>query len=63
MLDFQVGGMTCGHCESAVVRAVRSVDPSATVAVDRTSGRVTVTTAHAADAIRQAIESEGYGVN
>lgn len=29
MLDLQVKGMTCGHCEAAVTRAVRSVDPKA----------------------------------
>ncbi len=32
--SFQVQGMTCGHCERAVVHAVRTVDTDATVQVD-----------------------------
>ena len=33
--QFQVTGMTCGHCERAVVHAVRSIDEEALVKVDR----------------------------
>ena len=62
MLDFEVEGMTCGHCEQAVTRAVQSVDPVAKVAVDRSSGRVTVQSTRDAQAIRKAIEGEGYTV-
>lgn len=62
MLDIQVEGMTCGHCEQAVTRAVQSVDPSAEVAVDRSSGRVAVESSSDAQAIRRAIEGEGYTV-
>lgn len=62
MLDFQVEGMTCGHCEQAVTRAVTSVDPTAKVEVNRASGRVSVSTASDAQAIRQAIEDQGYSV-
>lgn len=62
MLDFQVEGMTCGHCEQAVTRAVQSVDPNAKVAVDRSSGRVAVESASDAQTIRRAIEGEGYTV-
>ncbi|MBM3605475.1 MAG: heavy-metal-associated domain-containing protein [Alphaproteobacteria bacterium] len=62
MLNLQVEGMTCGHCERTVTRAVRSIDPAAEVVVDRSSGRVTVQSSLDADAVRQAIESEGYRV-
>ncbi len=62
MFDLQVEGMTCGHCEQAVTRAVQSVDPAAKVVVDRSSGRVAVHSTHDAEAIRQAIEGEGYTV-
>lgn len=62
MLDFQVAGMTCGHCEATVTRAVRSVDPTATVVVDRASGRVSVETAAEPAALQRAIESEGYKI-
>lgn len=60
MQNFKVDGMTCGHCERAVTRAVRSVDPSATVDVDRAAGRVRVDSTAAPDRIAQAIVAEGY---
>jgi copper chaperone len=62
-MELEVKGMTCGHCEAAVSRAVRSIDPAATVTVDRAAGRVRIenATAHPA-ALRQAIEDEGYQV-
>lgn len=62
MLDFRVEGMTCGHCEQAVTRAVQSVDQAAKVVVDRSSGRVSVQSMHDAEVIRLAIEGEGYTV-
>ena len=63
MLDFRVEGMTCGHCEQAVARAVESVDPAARVTVDRTADRVVVESAADANAMQRAIEAEGYTVN
>jgi copper chaperone len=62
MLEFKVDGMTCGHCEAAVQRAVRSVDPSAEVKVDRSAGRVAIATAAHPAALEAAIEAEGYRV-
>lgn len=63
MLDFQVEGMTCGHCDAAVTRAVRAVDPAANVTIDRTAKRVVVESGADADAVQRAIEAEGYGVS
>ena len=62
MLNLQVEGMTCGHCERTVTKAVQSVDPAAKVAVDRSSGQVAVDSAGDPQAVRQAIEAEGYTV-
>jgi copper chaperone len=62
MLDFRVEGMTCGHCEQAVTRAVQSVDPTARVTIDRSADRVAVDSAADADAMRRAIETAGYTV-
>jgi copper chaperone len=62
MLNFQVSGMTCGHCEQAVARAVRAVDPAAKLTVDRASGRVSIDTGVDPQAMRRAIEGEGYAV-
>lgn len=58
----QVQGMTCGHCERAVVHAVRQVDPEALVKVDLPTGKVTVESDHAREALAHAITEEGYTV-
>lgn len=60
---FDVQGMTCGHCERAVTQAVQSADPSATVRIDRSTGRVEVGNATTPrDALAAAIAEEGYTV-
>ena len=59
----QVKGMTCGHCVSAVEGAVKEAGGTATV--DLASGSVTVQFDEAklsVDAIREAIEDQGYDV-
>ena len=60
--SFNVQGMTCGHCEKAVVQAVKSVDPAAEVKVDLATGKVEVQSAKARDDIAKAIAEEGYPV-
>ena len=59
---FNVAGMTCGHCEKAVVQAVRALDPQAEVKADRTANRVDVTSAQTREALAAAIREEGYAV-
>lgn len=59
---FQVQGMTCGHCERAVVNAVREVDPNAVVRVDLDTGRVVVESDRERAALAAAIADEGYPV-
>ena len=63
MMNFQVEGMTCGHCEAAVTRAVRTVDPDARVCVERKAGRVAVDSTADPDAVQRAIEAEGYAAS
>ena len=60
--QFQVEGMTCGHCERAVVHAVREADSDAIVRVDLPSGRVDVDSDKAREVIASAIREEGYKV-
>ncbi|GAA3984974.1 heavy-metal-associated domain-containing protein [Comamonas faecalis] len=61
--QFTVDGMTCGHCERAVVHAVRQVDTDAIVKVDLETKQVNVSSDKAArDAIANAIQEEGYKV-
>jgi copper chaperone len=59
---FTVIGMTCEHCEKAVVRAVRQLDRNAEVSADRTANKVEVTSAQPRDALAKAIADEGYVV-
>jgi copper chaperone len=59
---FTVEGMTCGHCEKAVVKALMQLDPQAKVAVDRTQNRVEVDSSQSRDALANAIADEGYKV-
>ena len=59
---FTVTGMTCGHCEKAVTRALQQVDPQAQVLIDRAQNRVQVDSTHSREALSQAIAEEGYAV-
>jgi len=60
--SFTVTGMTCGHCEKAVVRAVQQLDPHAQVKADRSQNLVEVESAQPREALAQAIREEGYAV-
>ena len=60
--DFQVQGMTCGHCVKAVTQAVQALDPQAEVQVDLPGGKVHVQSGQDRAAIARAIEEEGYKV-
>jgi copper ion binding protein len=59
-----VDGMTCGHCVAAVQSEVGKLDGVTDVAVDLTSGLVTIVseTAPAAAALQEAVEEAGYEV-
>ena len=60
--EFQVEGMTCGHCERAVTNAIHEVDAGAQVQIDRTQKKVVVQSAAEREALRHAIAEEGYQV-
>lgn len=60
--QFEVSGMTCGHCEMAVKRAVLQQDGKAEVTIDRTQGKVTVVSEQPREALAKAIAEEGYAV-
>ena len=59
---FTVTGMTCGHCEKAVVQALQQLDPRAQVTIDRGQNRVQVESAQPREALAKAIAEEGYAV-
>ena len=60
---FRVEGMTCGHCEKAVTKALLSLDAQAKVVIDRTDNTVQVDSEKNREALAQAIADEGYRVN
>ena len=57
-----VQGMTCGHCEKAVTAAIRTLDPTAEVKIDRSQNRVEVQSEQPFEALAAAIREEGYAV-
>jgi copper chaperone len=59
---FTVSGMTCGHCEKAVMRAVKQIDPNAEIKIDRSSGKVDVVSEQSREILAKAIVDEGYEV-
>lgn len=60
--QFQVEGMSCGHCVGAVTHAVKALDPAAEVKVDLATGKVEVESTQDRAALAAAIEEEGYKV-
>lgn len=60
--QFNVQGMTCGHCEKAVMQALKSVDPQATVDINRLLQTVKVNSSKDRDTLAAAITEEGYQV-
>ena len=59
---FEVTGMTCGHCEKAVTRAIKQVDPAAEVVIDRAHNKVDVQSDQPRESLAKAIAEEGYSV-
>jgi copper chaperone len=59
---FTVEGMTCGHCEKAVTKALLALDTEAKVVIDRTQNKVQVDSQKTREALAKAIADEGYRV-
>lgn len=60
--SFEVKGMTCGHCEKAVTRAIQQLDPQAEVKIDRSLDKVEVRSQQPRAMLAKAIAEEGYAV-
>lgn len=60
--QFNVQGMTCGHCERAVTSAIQELDPQAQVRIDRAQNRVDVDSTQPREVLVSAIAEEGYQV-
>lgn len=57
---FRVEDMSCGHCVSAVTKAVREADPGAEVTVDLEAHRVVVEGERPRDDYAKVIREAGY---
>lgn len=61
MFEFQVNDMSCGHCVSAITKALKAADKNATVQIDLAARRVQVdSSAAGAEELAKAIEDAGY---
>lgn len=60
MIELRVLNMTCGHCVSAVTKALKAVDPQATVDVDLETKRVRVESRQPAAMLTKALDEAGY---
>ncbi len=59
---FKVQGMTCGHCEMAVKKAITRLDPAAKVSIDRPLEKVDVESDQPKVELIRVITDEGYAV-
>ncbi|WP_298863315.1 heavy-metal-associated domain-containing protein [uncultured Microbacterium sp.] len=60
--EFQVTGMTCGHCEMSVREEVSQIAGVESVDVSAQTGRLVITSASAldSDAVIAAVDEAGY---
>lgn len=57
---YSVPDMSCGHCVSAIEKAVRSLDVAATVRCDLGTKTVTVESAASRENVLSRLAAEGY---
>lgn len=61
MTTFLVPDMTCGHCTSAITKAVSAVDPTAHIQFDLPTHRVDIESSNVdAAVLRKTIADAGY---
>jgi copper chaperone len=60
MMEFKVETMNCGHCASAVTKALRSADPDARVEVDLEQKTVRVESTRLRADLARALGEAGY---
>ena len=60
MIEFTVSDMTCGHCASAITKAVKDVDAAAKCEIDLGAKKVRIQSAQEAADFQAAIDEAGY---
>jgi copper chaperone len=63
MYHLNVPDMTCGHCVATVEKAVKTVDPNASVAVDLGTKTVSIESQVASDTFIASNADAGYGAS
>lgn len=60
--EYQVTGMSCGHCETAIRAEVSEIPGVTGIEVSATTGRLAVTTENPVDdaAVLAAVDEAGY---
>jgi copper chaperone len=61
-LQLTVPNMACSACSDTITKAIKAIDPGATVQADTKTKQVNVETQAAETAIKQAIIDAGYTV-
>ncbi|TSA85519.1 heavy-metal-associated domain-containing protein [Deinococcus detaillensis] len=59
--ELNISGMTCGHCQTAVTKALKSVSGVQDVNVDLQGGTAQVQGQADPQALMAAVKEEGYG--
>ncbi|GGO38779.1 CopZ family metallochaperone [Deinococcus humi] len=60
-IELNITGMTCGHCQTGVTRALKGVPGVTDAQVDLKSGRAIVHGNAAAQQLIEAVVEEGFG--
>ncbi len=61
-LQFTVPNMACSACADTITKAVKAIDPAATIDADPKSKQVNIDTQANETAVRDAITAAGYTV-
>lgn len=60
MIEFEVKDMSCGHCVGVITKAIKTLDPSADVAIDLPTHRVKIGSTKPVEALMGALADAGY---
>ncbi|WP_027482967.1 CopZ family metallochaperone [Deinococcus pimensis] len=60
-IELDITGMTCGHCQSSVTKALKTVQGVADAQVDLKTGKAVVQGDADVQALVDAVADEGYG--